>query len=116
MRTQLSRLVLSAIAAAALAAAAVDAGAQRLDTGAARTPPPRPAPARLSVVPVPPPPPGIDRLAVFPGNPEKSKKCTTVAGCDDLISQCYADAGNPGDWACHEENSQGQCSTGTCVF
>ena len=80
------------------------------------TPGAGPASGRLSVVPVPPTPPVIDRLAVFAGTPVPNKKCTTVAICDELISQCYADADNPGDWACHGENVQGQCTTGTCIF
>ena len=112
------RIAIQAVLAAGLLASTwpgEDAGAQTTPTGA-RQPVDRAPINAFSVRPLPPPPPGFDILVAFPGDPEESKKCTSVLACDDLIAQCYADADNPGDWACHEENGEGQCSTGTCIF
>ncbi len=91
-----------------------DTRAQTAPTSASR-PAPTALPGDFSARPLPPPPPRFDILAAFPDDPTESKKCTTIASCDDLIAQCYADADKPGDWACHEENSEGQCTTGTCI-
>ena len=92
-----------------------DTGAQTAPTGASRPAPTMP-PSNFSVRPSPPPPPRFDILAAFPDDPTDSKKCTTVAACDDLIAQCYADVDDPCDWQCHEYNDEGQCSTGTGIF